>query len=110
MTDDADRPPPPPSSSPASSASSSSSPSSSVALLLAGTEALAGDAALADIATRLFEFTQFLLDDDENLTKVGNLDGEARARLQARCLELLGVAPAGAAAADVAASDDGATS
>jgi hypothetical protein len=100
MTDDADRPPPPPSSS-----SASSSASSSVATLLAGTEALAGDAALKDIATRVFEFTQFLLDDDENLTKVGNLDGEARARLQARCLELLGAAPAGAAAD---ATDDGA--
>ncbi len=76
-----------------------------MATLLAGTEALAGDAALKDIATRVFEFTQFLLDDDENLTKVGNLDGEARARLQARCLELLGAAPAGAAAD---ATDDGA--
>jgi hypothetical protein len=75
-------------------------PTSTVTSLLAGTEALAGDAALAEIASRVFDFTQFLLDDDENLTKVGNLNGEARDRLRARCLELLGVAPAEGSAVD----------
>ncbi len=52
--------------------------------------ALGEDRALAEIAGRIFEFTQFLLDDDDNLTKVGNLNGDAKARLRARVLELMG--------------------
>lgn len=68
-------------------------PRSSIAELLARTEALAGDRGLAEAAARLFEFSQFLLDDDDNLTKVGNLNGEARKKVRARTLELLGVDP-----------------
>jgi hypothetical protein len=79
---------------------------STVASLLARTEALAGDSGLAEIAARLFSFTQFLLDDDDNITKVGNLNGEARDKLRARCFELLGVsAPVDAADAADASAD-----
>jgi len=61
----------------------------SVRELLAGSEALSGDPALAEAAFRLFEFVQFLLDDDENLTAAGNLGGAARARLRERMNELI---------------------
>ena len=77
---------------------------STVASLLARTDALAGDSGLAEIAARLFSFTQFLLDDDDNITKVGNLNGDARDKLRARCFELLGVS-APVDAADAAAAD-----
>lgn len=65
--------------------------------LLAATDALAGVAPLADAAARLFDFVQFLLDDDENVTPAGNLNGKARERLRARVDELLDPAalPAG---------------
>ena len=86
---------------------SPAAPGSTVASLLARTEALAGDSGLAEIAARLFSFTQFLLDDDDNITKVGNLNGEARDKLRARCFELLGVsAPVDAADDDADASAD----
>jgi hypothetical protein len=55
---------------------------------------LAGKPALADAAGRLFEYAQFLLDKDENLTKGGNLSGAARELLRQRALELLGGATA----------------
>lgn len=57
--------------------------------VLARSEALAQDKALVDVGVRLFEFVQFLLDDDENLTAAGNLNGKARERLRARLDELL---------------------
>ena len=56
---------------------------------LARSEALAGDPALVDVAARLFDFVQFLLDDDENLTPGGNLNGKARERLRERVGELI---------------------
>jgi hypothetical protein len=62
---------------------------------------LAATPALAEMASRLFEYTQFLLDKDENLTKTQNLNGQARELLRQRALELLGGAGApGEAPAD----------
>ena len=45
---------------------------------------------LAQIAAVIFDYTQYLLDDDERLTKGGALDGQGRALLSTRALELLG--------------------
>jgi hypothetical protein len=44
---------------------------------------------LAEPARRIFEFANFLLDDDAQLTKGGALNGEAREQLRKRILELL---------------------
>ncbi len=41
------------------------------------------------LANRVFEFVQFLLDDDLNLTPAGNLNGAARSKLRTRIDELL---------------------
>lgn len=60
--------------------------------LLRGAESLRGKPELADAAVRVFEFARFLLDDDANLTRTGNLSGAAGERLRARILELLGAA------------------
>jgi len=57
--------------------------------LLAKTAALSSDPSLADAASRLFDFVQFLLDDEENVTPAGNLNGKAREKLRARVDELL---------------------
>jgi hypothetical protein len=46
----------------------------------------AADARVADL---VFEFVQFLLDDDANLTPAGNLTGGARQKLRARLDELI---------------------
>lgn len=62
----------------------------SVQNLLEQSDALKDQKRLAAQAQSIFEFTNFLLDDDDNLTKTGNLKGEAKARLRARALELLG--------------------
>lgn len=45
---------------------------------------------LAQIAAVIFDYTQYLLDDDERLTKGGALDGQGRELLCTRALELLG--------------------
>jgi hypothetical protein len=47
------------------------------------------NAADARIAESVFEFVQFLLDDDVNLTPAGNLTGAARQKLRARVEEML---------------------
>jgi hypothetical protein len=57
--------------------------------VLAKSEALSQDNGLVDVGVRLFEFVQFLLDEDENLTAAGNLNGKARERLRERLDELL---------------------
>ena len=62
----------------------------SVQTLLEQSEALKNQVTLAAKAHSIFEFTNFLLDDDENLTKTGNLKKEAKERLRERALELLG--------------------
>lgn len=41
------------------------------------------------IAETVFEFVQFLLDDDVNLTPAGNLTGAARQKLRTRIQELM---------------------
>jgi hypothetical protein len=46
----------------------------------------APDSRLAEL---MFEFVQFLLDDDGNLTTVGNLTGVARQRFRTRVNELI---------------------
>jgi hypothetical protein len=43
----------------------------------------------ARIAEAVFEFVQFLLDDDANLTPAGNLTGPARQKLRSRLQELV---------------------
>lgn len=55
------------------------------------------DEGLRNVAIAVFEYANVLLDDEENLTRIGNLNGAAKERLQARTLELLGVADTEAA-------------
>ncbi|MBA3539294.1 MAG: hypothetical protein H0T79_06670, partial [Deltaproteobacteria bacterium] len=45
---------------------------------------------LAGAATAIFDYAQYLLDDDERLTKTGALDGAGRDLLRTRTLETLG--------------------
>jgi hypothetical protein len=47
------------------------------------------------VAGFVFEFVQFLLDDDANLTPAGNLTGAARQRLRTRLEELIAGEEAG---------------
>ncbi len=56
---------------------------------LSRTQALATEPASVDDAARIFDFVQFLLDDDEHLTATGNLNGVAKAKLRARIAELV---------------------
>jgi len=51
-------------------------------------EAVAGDKRFAQRLSSILEFTQLLYDDDENLTRVGNLSGVAKEKLQTRALEV----------------------
>ncbi|MBN9120992.1 MAG: hypothetical protein J0I06_17885 [Planctomycetes bacterium] len=53
----------------------------------------------ARVAEFVFEFVQFLLDDDANLTPAGNLTGAARQRLRTRLDELIAAEEAGTASA-----------
>jgi hypothetical protein len=45
---------------------------------------------LVAAAIAIFDYSQYLLDDDERLTKSGALDGTGRDQLRARALETLG--------------------
>ena len=45
---------------------------------------------LTPAAAAIFDYAQYLLDDDERLTKTGALDGAGRELLRARALETLG--------------------
>ncbi len=45
---------------------------------------------LVAAASAIFDYTQYLLDDDERLTKSGALDGQGRELLRQRALETLG--------------------
>jgi hypothetical protein len=45
---------------------------------------------LLELASAIFDYAQYLLDDDQRLTKGGTLDGQGRDLLKARALELLG--------------------
>ena len=51
----------------------------------------------ARVSAFVFEFVQFLLDDDANLTPAGNLTGAARQKLRTRLEELITAEEAGAA-------------
>lgn len=65
-------------------------------------EILAERPDLAAAAANIFDYTQYLLDDDERLTKSGALDGQGRDLLRQRALETLGGPPPD----DEGASDD----
>lgn len=58
------------------------------------TEILADRTDLAIAAVAIFDYSQYLLDDDERLTKGGALDGVGRDQLRQRALETLGGPPA----------------
>lgn len=64
---------------------------------------------LAAAAAAIFDHAQYLLDDDERLTKTGALDGVGRDQLRARALESLGGAAPLTDAADPDDPDDTAT-
>ncbi len=49
------------------------------------------DKILGDVAVKVFDYTRYLLDDDENLTRTGNLNSTAKEALRKRTLELFGV-------------------
>lgn len=53
-------------------------------------EILAERSDLASAAIAIFDYSQYLLDDDERLTKSGALDGVGRDLLRQRALETLG--------------------
>ncbi len=54
-------------------------------------ETILGDRSdLIAAAGAIFDHAQYLLDDDERLTKTGALDGVGRDQLRARALETLG--------------------
>ena len=61
---------------------------SSVSDQLLTSELVGGDKRFAQRLASILEFTQLLFDDDENLTRVGNLTGPAKDKLQARILEV----------------------
>ena len=53
-------------------------------------EELAGDTKLASKLGEVLGYTQLLLDDDENLTKTGNLTSVAKGKLRERITQVLG--------------------
>jgi hypothetical protein len=59
----------------------------------------AADARLAEL---VFEFVQFLLDDDANLTPTGNLNSAAKQKLRSRVQELIAAETPGTATPDEA--------
>jgi hypothetical protein len=50
------------------------------------------DPELRNVALGIFAYAKVLLEEEDNLTRVGNLNGVAKDKLRARALELLGVA------------------
>ena len=63
----------------------------SIDQMLLSLDTFSEDPGLAGTASRIFEFTRFLIDDDDNLTRAGNLNAKAKDALRQRTLELLGV-------------------
>lgn len=59
--------------------------------VLASLDALAARPDLIEPARGIFRFAQYLLDEEENLTRTGNLTGTAKEQLRTRTLELLGL-------------------
>jgi len=60
-----------------------------IAARLAENEAVAGVPGLAELGAAAFAYAAILLDDDDNLTRLGNPTGDARKLLRARIEELL---------------------
>lgn len=58
------------------------------------------DPELRNVATGIFEYAKVLLEDEDNLTRIGNLNGVAKDKLKARALELLGVSGSDASEQD----------
>ena len=63
-----------------------------VAQQLLACEEIDGDRRFAGRLAAVLEFTQRLFDDDENLTRVGNLSGVAKTKLEERVLEIFDMA------------------
>ncbi len=59
--------------------------------MLASLASLVARPDLIEPARGIFRFAQYLLDEEENLTRTGNLTGAAKEQLRKRALELLGV-------------------
>jgi hypothetical protein len=68
-------------------------PTSSVSDQLLASELVGNDKRFAQRLASILEFTQILFDDDENLTRVGNLSGVAKEKLQTRILEVFDMSP-----------------
>jgi len=66
-----------------------------IAARLADHADVAADPGLAQLGAAAFAYAAILLDDDENLTRLGNPTGDARKALQARIEELLAGADLG---------------
>lgn len=64
----------------------------SIETLLAGAPALAGRPELVEVAAHVFNYVQILLDDENNLTKTGNLTGAAKDLLRQFALEQIDAA------------------
>lgn len=80
---------------------------------LAEIEAVAAHPGLAELGAAAFAYATVLLDDDDNLTRLGNPNGETRTRLRERIAELLTGAALDAADGDLdglAEFDDGSAS
>ena len=61
----------------------------SIYRLLQNNSVLEDNQQMIQIAEAIFEYTQFLLDDDKNLTKTGNLNSGANKLLETRIIELM---------------------
>lgn len=61
----------------------------SINKLLQNNSVLQDNQQMIQIAESIFEYTQFLLDDDKNLTKTGNLNSGANKLLETRIIELI---------------------
>jgi len=59
--------------------------------LMASIQVFEDNKTLLNAAKPIFEYTQFLLDDDENLTKTGNLNKSARDLLRQRVCDVLNI-------------------
>ena len=61
----------------------------SISSVLKNIDIFAKNETLATYAESIFEFTQYLLDEDDNITKTGNLKSSAETQLEERIEEIL---------------------
>ena len=61
----------------------------SILNVLSNIDIFARDETMTSYAESIFDFTQYLLDDDENITKTGNLKSSAEAQLEERIEEII---------------------